>query len=44
VCTQTAVCKLVHGRMAVIDLLCSGFREIRDHDHISPPTRARLVG
>ena len=28
VCTQTAVCKLVDGRLAVIDLLCSGFREI----------------
>jgi cytochrome P450 len=27
VCTQTAVCKLVDGRLAVIDLLCSGFRE-----------------
>jgi ketosteroid isomerase-like protein len=30
VCTQTAVCKLVDGRLAVIDLLCSGFREIAD--------------
>ena len=28
VCTQTAVCRLVDGRLAVIDLLCSGFREI----------------
>ena len=28
VCTQTAVCKVVDGRLAVIDLLCSGFREI----------------
>ena len=30
VCTQTAVCKLVDGRLAVIDLLCSGFREIEN--------------
>ena len=29
VCTQTAVCRVVDGRLAVIDLLCSGFREIR---------------
>ena len=28
VCTQTAVCKLVDERLAVIDLLCSGFREV----------------
>jgi hypothetical protein len=32
VCTQTAVCKVVDGRMAVVDLLCSGFREISDDD------------
>ena len=44
VCTQTAVCKLVRGRLAVIDLLCSGFREIRNHDDVSPSPRARLVG
>jgi hypothetical protein len=44
VCTQTAVCKLVHGRLAVIDLLCSGLREVRDHDSVSPSSRARLVG
>ena len=25
-CTQTAVCTIVDGRLAVIDLLCSGFR------------------
>jgi hypothetical protein len=30
VCTQTAVCKITDGRLAVIDLLCSGFREIDD--------------
>ena len=29
VCTQTAVCKVVDGRLAVIDMLCSGYREIR---------------
>ena len=27
-CTQTCVCKIVDGRLATIDLLCSGFREI----------------
>ena len=27
-CTQTAICKIVDGRLAIIDLLCSGFREI----------------
>jgi hypothetical protein len=27
-CTQTSICKLHHGRLATIDLLCSGFREI----------------
>ena len=31
-CTQTSICKLVDGRLATIDLLCSGFREIC-HDH-----------
>ena len=34
VCTQTALCKLVDGQLAVIDLLCSGFREVPD-DHIA---------
>jgi hypothetical protein len=28
-CTQTSVCKTVDGRLATIDLLCSGFREIQ---------------
>jgi hypothetical protein len=28
VCTQTAVCTVVDGHLGVIDLLCSGFREI----------------
>ena len=27
-CTQTSICKTVGGRLATIDLLCSGFREI----------------
>ena len=27
-CTQTCICKIDHGRLATIDLLCSGFREI----------------
>jgi len=30
VCTQTAVCTLVDERLAVIDLLCSGLREVSD--------------
>ena len=33
-CTQTSICKLVDGRLATIDLLCSGFRETC-HDHRS---------
>jgi hypothetical protein len=32
VCTQTAVCKFVDGLLAVIDLLCSGFREVLDEN------------
>jgi hypothetical protein len=28
-CTQTAICKVVDGRVATVDLLCSGFREIQ---------------
>ena len=28
VCTQTAICKIIDGLLAVIDLLCSGFREV----------------
>jgi hypothetical protein len=47
VCTQTAVCKIVDGRLAVIDLLCSGFREIRDeHDDEDLPASsgARRLG
>ena len=30
VCTQTAVCTPADGRIKVINLLCSGFREIED--------------
>jgi hypothetical protein len=47
VCTQTAICKVVHDRLAVIDLLCSGFREIRDEyddENLPTPSGARLVG
>jgi hypothetical protein len=29
-CTQTSICKIVDGRLATIDLLCSGFREIQE--------------
>jgi hypothetical protein len=27
-CTQTLVCRIDDGRLATIDLLCSGFREV----------------
>ncbi len=27
-CTQTSICKVDDGRLATIDLLCSGFRQI----------------
>ena len=27
-CTHTSICKVIDGRLATIDLLCSGFREI----------------
>jgi hypothetical protein len=29
-CTQTSICKVDDGRLATIDLLCSGFREISE--------------
>jgi hypothetical protein len=44
VCTQTAVCKVADGRLAVIDMLCSGFREIENDDSAHAPSGARLVG
>jgi hypothetical protein len=44
VCTQTAICKVVDGHLAVIDLLCSGFREIENNDDMPAPPGARLVG
>lgn len=49
VCTQTAVCKIVDERLAVINLLCSGFREVDHDDHVTPspataPPVARLLG
>ena len=44
VCTQTAVCKTVDGRLAVIDLLCSGFREIKEKGDNRAASGARLVG
>ena len=34
VCTHTAVCKFVDERLAVIDLLCSGLREV-SHEHVT---------
>ncbi|HVL83022.1 MAG TPA: nuclear transport factor 2 family protein [Pseudonocardia sp.] len=44
VCTQTAVCKVLDGHLAVIDLLCSGFREVNDDGHVAATPGARLVG
>ena len=44
ICTQTAVCKVVDGRLAVIDLLCSGLREVPDDVPTPPTPRARRVG
>ncbi|MGD9530832.1 nuclear transport factor 2 family protein [Pseudonocardia sp.] len=44
VCTQTAICRVVEDRLAVVDLLCSGFREIEDDDDVPAPSGARLVG
>jgi hypothetical protein len=29
-CTQTSICKITGGRLATIDLLCSGFRQIQE--------------
>jgi hypothetical protein len=43
VCTQTAVCTLVDERLAVIDLLCSRFREVSD-EHVAAASSARRVG
>jgi hypothetical protein len=44
VCTQTAICKVTDGRLAVINLLCSGFREITDDGDAHSPSSARRVG
>lgn len=44
VCTQTAVCKVVDERLAVIDLLCSGFREVGHDDDVHAPSVARRLG
>jgi cytochrome P450 len=35
-CTQTSICKIDDGRLATIDLLCSGFREIKAGDMRNP--------
>ena len=41
VCTQTAVCKFVDGRLAVIDLLCSGFRRIETRKEMPSANSSR---
>jgi len=43
VCTHTAVCTLVDERLAVIDLLCSGLREV-SNEHVTAASGARRVG
>ena len=43
VCTQTAICKVVDGRLAVIDLLCSGFREVEIGEIENDDARPRHV-
>jgi hypothetical protein len=44
VCTQTAVCKVVDERLAVINLLCSGFREVDHDDHVPAASDAAPSG
>ena len=47
VCTQTAVCTFVDERLAVIDLLCSGLREVSDEHvprDVTAASGARRVG
>jgi hypothetical protein len=47
VCTHTAVCTLVDERLAVIDLLCSGLREVPDEHvtrNVTAASSARRVG
>ena len=44
VCTQTAVGKTVDGRLAVIDLLCSGFRRIETSKEMPAVSGTRRVG
>ena len=36
-CTQTSICKVNDGRLATIDLLCSGFREIAGGSEMRNP-------
>ncbi len=43
VVTQTAVCTLVDERLAVIDLLCSGLREV-SNEYVTAASGARRVG
>jgi hypothetical protein len=43
VCTQTAVCRFVDERLAVIDLLCSGLGEASD-EHVTAAPGARRGG
>ncbi len=41
VCTQTAVCRFVDERLAVIDLLCSGLGEASDEHGTAAPGARR---
>lgn len=40
ICTQTAICRIIDERLAVIDMLCSGFREFEGNDSEDVPTSA----
>ena len=39
-CTQTLICKAAGDRLATIDLLCSGFRELSQSEDNAPPSLA----
>jgi hypothetical protein len=42
-CTQTLICTTgADGRLAAVDLLCSGFRELQEVDHAQ--SRTELMG
>jgi hypothetical protein len=44
VCTQTAVCRFVDERLAVIDMLCSGLGKEESDDQLTAASGARRMG